>query len=300
MPGTGYTDFGARWYDNAVPGFTRLIPLCETSRRFQWPFTYGNNNPIRFIDPDGMASEGFEYSNGYTTSNSKNETGAVSHEGTFLNADGGGGDKPKVNTKPTATYAAGAAAMAQRTGISTVAEGGAGALEGWGASGLGRAAGSAVGVVGSFLWLMLNMEGDTPRHIDIPIDVTLSKSKKEEYITLYRGVSESAGAYYAAAKRGIAVPKGLSSIYSHSIPDDHTMGDNYSIWTSWSEKKYVAESFSAGTMGIERGVILQKSFPKSMLMRSGLAQAMGESEWLVPGVVTGAKVSNNKFSSGKK
>ncbi len=47
-----------------------------------------------------MASEGFEYSNGYSTSNSRDETGAVTHEGAFLTSgDGdGGGDKPKVNT----------------------------------------------------------------------------------------------------------------------------------------------------------------------------------------------------------
>ena len=70
-----------------------------------------------FTDPDGMEAKGFEYSNGYSTQDSRNETGAVSHEGAFLNAEGGGneeqattqvnieqGDKPKnrnTSTIPT-------------------------------------------------------------------------------------------------------------------------------------------------------------------------------------------------------
>ena len=53
LQGTGYVDFGARWYDPLVPHFTTIDPLSESSRRFS-PFVYGNNNPIRFIDPDGM------------------------------------------------------------------------------------------------------------------------------------------------------------------------------------------------------------------------------------------------------
>jgi RHS repeat-associated protein len=53
LQGTGYIDFGARLYDPLVPHFTTIDPLSELSRRFS-PFTYANNNPLRFIDPDGM------------------------------------------------------------------------------------------------------------------------------------------------------------------------------------------------------------------------------------------------------
>ena len=55
LEGTGFIDFGARWLDNIVPRFTTIDPLSELSRRFS-PTVYGNNNPLRFIDPDGMMS----------------------------------------------------------------------------------------------------------------------------------------------------------------------------------------------------------------------------------------------------
>ena len=94
LPETGYTDFGARFYDNIVPRFITINPLAETSRRFS-PYVYALNRPTMFTDPDGMEAEGFTYSNGYQSLDSRDETGAVSHEGAFENA-GGGDDKPKV------------------------------------------------------------------------------------------------------------------------------------------------------------------------------------------------------------
>jgi RHS repeat-associated protein len=282
---SGLDYFLARYYSSAQGRFTSVDPLSGKEYAPQsWNrYVYTINNPLNYFDPDGLdwrynaeknSAQWFANDapkqEGWVAVTDRPDLFSVHSNGVISYSTGGAyniflNPKGPQGWQYSTHYSAPHFGDLAWLGSWSITSNGA-----WEANGWAKVPVPGVGIIENVPEHMIAATGLAVAVVEVAV--------ANRTIMLYRGVPKE-HEFFDDALNGTARPFG-----GHTDPLLHNRMNTHSVFTSWTERRSVAEDFAG-----EGGVVLERRFSRSQLVRS--PDIYQEKEHLVRGTATGAKVT---------